>query len=65
MPNWWHKANPESKPVMQYESMYTYIQCGMCVHYCICSKPGVKNVKEDTDRCQWEKNFYKGVKSGN
>lgn len=31
--------------------MGTY--CGECVHFPICSKLSVKNVKKDTDHCQW------------
>lgn len=30
-------------------------KCGNCVHFPICSKQAIKNVKEDTDYCQWQK----------
>jgi hypothetical protein len=29
------------------------IECGLCIHFELCSKPQVKNVKQDTTYCQW------------
>ena len=34
------------------------MSCGDCIHYCLCSKISVKNVKPDTEGCRWERSYY-------
>jgi MoaA/NifB/PqqE/SkfB family radical SAM enzyme len=53
----WQTANVHSTydSLRRFEGQY----CGKCERFETCRKKEIKNAKEHTDYCLWEKNYFK------